>query len=217
LILHDPKRDAFGAYRVLVIPTVVIVDGQGKVVHAMPGFLPRFKEILAEALMVAVGKESQEQFDQSIDPKAQAAGHETVRADRLVHLGSELTRHGLYEMAEARYTEALALSPGHTGAKLGLGDLMLRQDRLSDAEPLFRSLLAANPESLDAALGIASVQVKRGGAEVEKALTSVRALVEKNPNQPKARYLLGQIYERQGDCTKAAAEYKRAVELMLDR
>ncbi len=213
VILHDPKRDAFGAYRVLVIPTVVVVDGKGKVVHAMPGFLQRFKEILLDSVLASTGKITPEQFD----PKAQGTAHDTVRADRLVHLGIELTRHGLYDLAEARFTEATKLVPGHTGATLGLGELMLRQDRLADAEPIFRSVLASNPDSLEAALGLAAVQVKKGGDDLPKAETALKAILEKDPKQPRAWFLLGQIHERRGDIAGAMTEYRKAAELAIDR
>ena len=218
VILHDRKREAFGAYRVLVVPTVVVVNGKGKVVHAMPGFLPRFKEILTDSLLCAAGKETPEQLARTIDAgKSQAPPSESVRADRLVHLGTELTRHSLYEMAEARFTEAIALCPGHAGAKLGLGDLMLRQGRLADAEPLYRSVLAADPGSLDAAMGIAAVQIRAGGDGVSKAEASLRSILEKSPTLPRAHFLLGQVYEIRGEWSKAAAEFRTSTELLLDR
>ena len=217
VILHDPKRDAFGAYRVLVLPTVIVVDGKGKVVHSMPGFLRRSRDILTEALLTATGKEPEEQFERTIDPKAPDVPHEAVRADRLVHLGAELTKHGLYEMAEARYTEATSLVPGHIGATLGLGELMLRQNRLTDAEPLFRSVLAVHPDSVDAALGIASVQLKRGGDDLPKAEAGVKAIIDKDPTQARARYLMGQIHEQRGEFAAAMAEYRKVAELLLDR
>ena len=217
IVLHDPKRDAFGAYKVLVLPTVVVVDGKGKVVHAMPGLFQRFKDILTESILVAAGKETQGQLDQVLDPKSSTVSHEALRADRLVHLGAELTRHGLYELAEARYTEANSLVPGHVGAKLGLADLMVRQDRLNDAEALFRSVLSTNAESMEAQLGVAAVQIKRGGEDLNKAKAALDAIVEKDPKQARATYLLGQIQELRGDAAGALASYKKAAELLLDR
>ncbi|MBS0198682.1 MAG: tetratricopeptide repeat protein [Planctomycetes bacterium] len=216
-VLLDPKREAFGAYRVLVIPTIVVIDGKGKVVYAMPAYLQKSKEMLAEAILVAIGKEPPEQFEQSIDPKAGPETHQTLRADRLAHLGGELTKHGLYEMAEARYTEATTLVPGHVAATIGLGELMLRQDRLAEAEPLFRSVLTAHPDSLDAALGIAGVQLRRGGDDLTKAYTTTKALIDKNPKDPKARYVMGMVLERRSEPAAALAEYKKAAELLLDR
>lgn len=217
IILHDPKRDAYGAYQVVVIPTVVVVDGNGKVVYCMPGFLPHAREILPASILAAEGKLTPEQFERAIDPKVQAPSHEVVRADRLSHLGAELARHGLFEMAEARYREALALAPGHVGASLGLGDLLTRCNRLDEAASLFRSVLDAHPDSQEAAMGIAAVQIKRGGDELAAAETALNSVIEKNPKQPLAHYLRGQVLELRADIGGAMVEYRRAAELMLER
>ncbi len=217
IILHDPGRRAFEAYRVLVLPTVVVVDGKGRVVYSFPGFLQRSKELLSDALLSATGKEPAEQFERAIEAGAAGAAPEFIRADRLANLGGELARHGLFEMAEARFSEATALVPGHVRATLGLGELMLTQDRLADAEPLFRAVLAAHPESIDAALGLAAVQFRRGGDSAAAAEAALRAIVDKDPSHPRARYLLGQVYERRGDAVGAIREYRKALELLLER
>ncbi|MCA9285374.1 MAG: tetratricopeptide repeat protein [Phycisphaerales bacterium] len=216
-ILHDPQREAFGAYRILVIPTVVIVDRHGTVVQAMPGPVPQFKDVLTESLMLAAGKE----LPAGTLPDGSAVRRPTTpegeRADRLVRLGTELVHHGLFEEAEARFAEAMAIQPGHVAAKLALADLMLRQDRDADAEAIFRSVLTAHPDSTDARLGIAAVQIKRGGDELESAQRTLAEMVAKDPNLPKARYLLGRAYEQTGNIPAAAIEYRRAAELLLDR
>jgi len=217
LILHDSDRQAFGAYRILVIPTVVVIDGKGIVVYSFPGFLERSKDLLTEALLAATGKKTTEQFEQAIEPIGPAATHEAVRADRLANLGFELVRHGLLDLAEARFIEATTLVPGHIGATLGLGDLMLKQNRLDDAEPLFRAVLASHPDSIDAATGLADVQIRRGGDDLAKAESALKAIIDKDPSQPRALYLLGQIHERRGEAATAMSEYRKALELLLSR
>ncbi len=217
MILHDPMREAFGAYHVLVIPTIVVVDTQGTVFYSMPGYLQPSKSLLTDAILAATGREPVEQFERLIDPNTATESHDEVRADRLVHLGHELMRHGMYEMAEARFTEATSLVPGNEGAMLGLGELMIAQDRLDEAEPLFRSVLVAHPDSADAVIGIASVQLRRGGDGVASAQASIESLIEKDPSQPRARYVMGLIYERLGNTSSAAAEFKAAAELLLNR
>jgi hypothetical protein len=103
LVLHDPRREAFGAYRVLVIPSVVVVSGDRKVIYAAPGFLPRLRGLLRESLLVATGQQAPEQLDRALAAGDEGAnGHESSRADRLIHLGEQLARHGMDEMAEAR-------------------------------------------------------------------------------------------------------------------
>lgn len=218
LILHDPKRGTFGDYRVLVVPTLVVVDGKGKVVYSMPGYLQKSKDLLLEAILTSLGKETEAQFEQSIDPKSQnAATPEALKSDRLVHLGTELTKHGMFDIAEARFKEALALVPGHVGATLGLGNLMLKQGKLAEAETSFKALLASNSESQDALIGIATVQVRRGGDDIVAAEKTLKPVLDKNPKLARARFLMGQIREARGDLPAAMAEYRTAAELLLDR
>lgn len=217
LVLRDTKREAFSAYHVLVIPTVVVVDANGKVVYATPGFVQRFKELLSEAILVAAGREAPEQFEKSLDPKSPAPSAESTRAARLVHLGDELVRHGMLDTAETRYGEALALEPKNTPARLGLGSLMLRQDRTTDAEPFFRSVLADDPLNVEAMLGLAIVDIKKGGDHVNDGEAAAKRALERTPNSPKAHYVLGRAHESRGDAGKAAEEYRKAAELLMDR
>jgi thioredoxin-like negative regulator of GroEL len=218
LILQDPKREAFGAYRILVVPTVVVVDGKGVVVHSMPGFLPRFKEMLVEAMLVSAGRESPEEFDRSLGVQGETpADKESLRAGRLAHLADELARHGLDEMAEARYTEARAISPGNVAASLGLAALKLRQGQLDQAESLYRSVLASHADSTDASLGLAEVNLRRGGDALTQAEILLRSVLGADARQPRAHYLLGLVHEQRGHCAEATAEYRAAAELLLKR
>ncbi len=218
IILRDPKRDAFGAYRVVVVPTVVVVDGHGKVVHALPGFLPRFKDILTGAILLSTGKVSPEDFDRVLDPDGvPSPSKETLKAGRLVDLGEQLMRRGMADMAEERFNEALTVVPGHADALLGLGDLMLTQSRLDDAEARFRAVLASTPDSTEATLGVAAVQILRAGDGLALAEATVRQVLAANPRQPRAHYLMGLVQERHGDAPAAAASFKKSAELLLER
>lgn len=216
LILLDPGREAFSAFRVLVVPSIVVIDGAGMVVHALPAYQRRSRDILTEALLVAAGKKTMEEFSRSLPPAAPGPAHEVLRADRLTHLAGELVRHELYDMAEARYAEALVLAPGHAGATLGLGELMLKRGRPDEAESLFRSVLASQPGSLEASLGMAGVQLARGGDELAAAEATLRSVLDRDPSAARARYMLGLIHQRRGDHTAAALEFRAAAELLLD-
>lgn len=218
LILHDPDRAAFGAYRILVVPTVVVVDGKGKVVHSMPGFLPRFRELLAESILVATGAESMEQFEQSLAVAGPLPTDKNRhRADRMVHLGDELARHGLTEMAEARYAEAVDQVPGHIEARLGLASLMVRAGRLEEAEAQYRRVLEDDETNVTARLGIAGVLLRQGTGDMDQAEATLRAVLDKDPLQPRAWYLRALIHEQRGEFAQAAAGYRKAAELLMER
>ena len=218
IVLHDPERRAFGSYRVLVIPSVVVVSPapDRKVIYAAPGFLPRLRGLLREAMLVATGQQTPDQLDRALAAGDEGAeGHESSRADRLIHLGEQLARHGLYEMAEARYHEALALRRDSVEARVALGRLMLRQSKPDAAEEHFQEALRADPSSLEGGLGLVRAQIARGSAELEAAERSVRGLLERAPASAEGQYLLGLILEEQGRIAEAAAAYRAALEQLI--
>lgn len=217
-ILRDEKRESFGAYHILVVPTVVVVDGHAKVVHAMPGFVPRFRELLATAVLTAQGKMSQEEFNALADNGGvPAASPDEVRAERLVRLGRELVRHGLYDTAAEQYAEAMKIAPDSVDAKQSMGVLMLRQGKHEEASVLFRAILAKQPDSAAASLGLAEACVgsERAGG-IAEAESLVESVLKVEPKNPRAHYLQGRILEAQGKNDGAKAEYRRAAELLIE-
>ena len=217
-VLRDPDRRAFGDYRVAAMPSVVVIDRDGRVVHATAGLTPRLEDVLTDSLLFAAGRLSAAQYEAALNPPpATTSVGADVRADRVWQLARQLARRGLDDMAAEKCAEALALDPRHVPAHLELGVLMLKRQRLPDAERHFRAVLAEQPASAEASLGLAFVQAQRGGAELDQAEKTVRELLARNPAQPRAHFLLGLINERRGKPQDAAAHFKRAAQLLLER
>ncbi|VAX38609.1 hypothetical protein MNBD_PLANCTO03-1949, partial [hydrothermal vent metagenome] len=190
----------------------------GIVVYAMPGFLPRFSELLTQSLLVSTGQMTNEAFEASlaasngkvvIDPNE-------LRAERLVHLGEKLLGHKMDEMAEAKFLEAIEVSAGYVPARLALGDLYRRQGELDKAEAQCGAIVKADPDSTVGRLALARVWVARGGDSLNQAEAAVRGVLERHPETARAHYLLGLIFEARGDIPAAAASYRTAAELLLD-
>jgi Tfp pilus assembly protein PilF len=136
-----------------------------------------------------------------------------------VQAARELMRQSLFALADIRLREAIKLAPDHLGAQLARADLLLRQNRLPEADAAYTAILAAHPDSSDAALGVAAIQIKRAppGDQLAAVEASLNILIAKNPSLPRAHQLLGSVYEQRGDAARATAEYKKAAELALDR
>jgi peroxiredoxin len=221
IILHDKDRRAIGAYEVAVLPSVVVIDTHGRVVHAAAGLVERFKDVVTDALLLATGKLSPEQFDLTLHPVTTTApGEDTLRSERLARLADQLVRRGgatMEDLAAEKYAEAIRLDPQNLSARLGLGELSLRRRRLPEAEAQFRTVLRSEPESADAGIGLAFVQLLRGGSELDEAEATVRKVLARNPSQPRAHYLMGLIFEQRHKTEDAAASFRKAAELLLER
>ncbi|MGA2499676.1 MAG: tetratricopeptide repeat protein, partial [Tepidisphaeraceae bacterium] len=215
---RDPERQAFEAYRVVAMPSVVVIDREGRVVYAVAGLVPRYADLVADSLMYACGKLSADALERSLHPVPTTQASDTdIRADRLAHLAFQLDRRGLPDMAAEKYREALGLNPDHTSAHMGLAGLLLKTRRLAEAEAQFRLVLAKQPDSQQALLGLAFVQTLRGGSELDEAEKSVRGMLARSPALARAHYLLGLISEQRNKPQDAAASFKKASELLLDR
>lgn len=215
-ILHDPRRTVFGAYHVAVVPSVVVIDPEQRIVHAVAGMGTRFSDVITDAALFSVKKLSEASFEQTLRPEPAAVVSEAVqRAERLTQLARQLAERGSPDLAIQKYQEALSSSSDYAPANLGLGKLLLQRRRLAEAEARFRAVLASDPNSVEANLGLASVQVQRGGEELRDAERIVRELLAANPGAARPYYLLGTIQEQRQQCEAAMASYKKAAELLM--
>jgi len=217
-VLHDPARQAFGAYQVAVMPSIVVIDKQGRIVHAVAGLLGRWADLVRDSLRYAAGQITAEQFGALFAAHpATAPSDNQVRAQRIAQLAKQLARRGMDDAAMEKYAEAIKLDADPPAPHVELGILHLKHRRLAAAEAEFRVVLNDRPAFTEALLGIAFVQVQRGGAELGLAERTVRGVLAANPSLPRAHYLLGLVQEQQGKAEDAAASFKKAAQFLLER
>jgi len=216
-ILHDVRREAYGDYRVAVMPSVVIIDGEGRVVHALAGYTARLKDIVNDALLVATGASSYEEFERGLRPAPAPIDEARVRAARVTSLARQLSRRGLNDLAVEKYREALDIASDYAPARLGLATAMLDTGRLADAEREFRGVIVADSSSVEASLGLAYVLTLRGGAELKEARAIVRHLLKNDPREPRAHYVLGLVQQQAGEIDDAIVSFRKSAELLMSR
>jgi Flp pilus assembly protein TadD len=216
--LLDPDRDAFGAFHVIVMPTIVVLDKEGQRVHSMPGFLPRMPETVLAAVRFARGEITRAAFDEVLKPHQQVRQTDDQKhAARLVLMADKLRTRGMLDAAVERFNEAIALDPEQVGALIGLGRVWAQRRELEKALEQYRRALKIEPESIDALLGIAFVLLERGGDDAEESFRMASKLAESSPEDPRVHFLLGTIHDRFNRCEEACASFRRSAELMLDR
>ncbi|MCP3904905.1 MAG: tetratricopeptide repeat protein [Planctomycetes bacterium] len=217
IILHDVTRQAFGDYRVAVMPSVVVIGADGRVVHSVAGYTDRFKDIMNDALLVATGASSYEEFEKTLRPEATPVDEARVRAGRITGLARQLARRRLDDLAVEKYREAIAVAPDYAPARIGLATAMLDTGRLAEAEREFRAALEASTSSVEASLGLAYVLTLRGGDDLKEAREIIRDLLRDDPDEPRAHYVRGLLHQQSGETEEAMASFRTSAELLMVR
>ncbi len=215
-ILHDPDRRALADYRVIVLPSLVVVDANGAVILSCAGYPLNFRDMVGDALLYAAGQLSAGEFDRRRGGLSQATTPKrSTRAQRLAALGVQLARRGSLELAVDTFRQAITADDECVSARIGLGTCLLNRGEPAAAEAEFRRALEIAPDSTESALGLIRVQIHRGGDELAAAATRLQELRQRIPHDPRVLYFTGLVAEKAGDSETALGSYRRAAELLL--
>ena len=122
-------------------------------------------------------------------------------------LGLAYEKSGNFEAATKAYNDALALDPKDTETSLHLAQVYLRQNRAPDAETKFRQVLANEPESQPALLGLAqSLDLQKK----PEAIEAYREYLAKNPNDAVSHEHLVQLLIANGKNDEALVEMQKS-------
>lgn len=217
-VLLDKELSAFGDYGVVVLPTVVVIDRLGRISLFLSGYSLFFQDLVEDAILLAMGRITQEQFDSSRFVSQENAGSEAPvrRAWRLTGLAEQLMRRNYCELALQRYREALTLDSTYLPAKIGMARCFVRLNLLPEAEHQLQEVLEADARHLEANLIIAHVEILRGGEEIQAAEDRLERILAATPTHPEAHYMLGLAYEAQGQKDLALSHYKKAAQYLLE-
>ncbi len=216
VIVHDKSRKAFGAFGIITMPSVIIVDAQSRVVHTMPGLSPRFGDIVSSALLLAANKIEPDEFKQVLHPTAAPPSNNRKRAQRIVKLARQAVHRGMDDMAITQYTRAIEIDPSYTQARLALGYILIQNAQLDEAQGTFETILEQDPVNTNAQLGLASVHIKRIEGDLGKAETIIREVLRREPNNPRAHYTYGLLFEKREQFKAASERFKKAAGYLLN-
>jgi tetratricopeptide (TPR) repeat protein len=121
-------------------------------------------------------------------------------------LGLAYEKSGDIEKAAGAYEGALALDPKDTETSLRLAQLYFRQNRPAEAERKFRTLLASDPQSAAALLGLAESLELQKRPEAEEAY---RNYLQARPDDAAPRERLVHLLIANGKYDEALAESEK--------
>jgi len=154
------------------------------------------------------------QLTEAADCFRDALRHQPVYVAALVSLGVAL--HGLQRPTEALpyFDQALRLAPQHPGAWMNRGNLLLDLDQTKAAEECFRKALSLRADYVEALIGLALIQERRGQhQDAERILTDV---IRRDPGRHEAHYNLGNLHYSRHQVELAIACFEETLRLRQD-
>jgi tetratricopeptide (TPR) repeat protein len=122
---------------------------------------------------------------------------------------------GRYDEAVGSYEEAVRLNRAQAAPSpwppLNFGLLLVRLDRLADAEPLFRESARLDPRFAQARYQLGVVLEKTGRSK--DAIRELEEAARLDPKYPEPQYAMARLFRRLGDPAKADAALQRFQEL----
>lgn len=116
--------------------------------------------------------------------------------------------------AYAHFREAARLTPGWALPEVGMGLVLLRENRTDEAAQQLEHSLALEPENVDALLASGLLCSQRGATgDAQKFFARA---VELDPQRPESHYGLGQVLAEQGNLRGAVEQLADAVRLRPD-
>ncbi len=119
-------------------------------------------------------------------------------------------RRGNLEKAAVGYLETLAIDNHFTPARLNLAQLYYSQQKLTEAENLYRIIIAQQPNASDAHYSLGLLMAEQGNFK-QAAISLENAAV--TGNNPRAWYNLAILYQQRGRVLEAEKTYLKALEL----
>ena len=147
-ILLDKDQQAFGDYGVIVLPSVVLIDKEGKINLALSGLPLAFSDIVEDAILFSTGRMTREEYEssRSAPPGAPEKEEAAAKVSRLTGLAGQLMRRGFGELALERYREVLGLDGGYLPARIGMARCFIQLNRLPEACEQLQKVLQAEKD-----------------------------------------------------------------------
>lgn len=132
-------------------------------------------------------------------------------ADTAAAQGRHLAASGDLHAAEVAFRAALAMTPNHSAATLGLGTVLAEAGRTDEALDVLGTLSPGSPEGREAAPLIARLRLAAGSDGLLTDGEAVRAL-ESDPRDPAANLSLGRSLASRGEYAEALAHLLTVVQ-----
>lgn len=209
----DPDRSLYGRLGLIVFPTTIVVDREGKLAHVISARAPDYAHVLDTYIRHALGMISDSELENALKARASSEGSPKSLASTHRAAARLLREKGLYNAARDELHKALENVPDDPDILLDLADLNLYTNDLDAAEQVITKVLASHPEHRRAQQIKGIILYRRG--QLDQAETVLLDALSLNPDPSRVHFYLGCIYERTDRHAKALEHYREALRRLL--
>jgi len=175
---HNPEAEQFLRAATTLKPTAHVEEGQARAWISLAHVL--------------------ENRDPAQALQAYAKAAELTPKDLEPHLsaGQLAERQKDFALAESEYKKALALDPNSSDATIGLTNIYMKSNRVSDAEPLLRRLAAER--SGDAVVHLQLGRILATEQKNDDAISEFQTALKLSPNDTEAQREVADLYSAAG-------------------
>jgi len=210
----DVSRDLYAKLGLIVMPTTIIIDKQGKLAHVIAIHRSDYAYDLEAHTLHTLGILNDKQLADRLAVHTYERGTPKSRATRHRAAANLLRKKGLAESAEAELKKALALDPENNDILLDMAEIELERGQLDNAKEIIDKSLKQNADNRRAQLlhGMFLFQTD----QLDEAKTVLEKVLILNPDPARTHFYLGLIAERQEDYKSAVMHYREALLRVLD-
>ncbi|MFO0974140.1 MAG: tetratricopeptide repeat protein [Phycisphaerae bacterium] len=212
-VVLDAARDAYGRIGVIVLPTTLVTDGDGKIAYILAGHDLEYRRAVAADLALLAGRISADEHRRRIATTQPPGAGPADNAARLCRTAELMEARGLTQEAIGELNRAISLDPTCDTAYLQLARIRARSGDLATAEKLIADVLRRNPAQRTAKLELGTVRFMQGKFDDAAALLQESLVL--NPDTARTHYWLGRVYAAKGDAAQAAEHFRAAVEKLV--
>jgi tetratricopeptide (TPR) repeat protein len=220
LSIHHPMgldvgREVYGALGLVVLPTTIVVDREGRLVRVISSYKSDYEHVLGSYVRHALGLIDDDELEEELTTRTYQRNRASDRIARRRASARLLRESGLDRDAENELRAALEIDPAHADTRLDLAMLYVDDERLEEAGTLAAAVLKDDPGHRRGKLVLGIVHYHRGRLDEAEALLREALLL--NPDPIRTHYYLGLISEQRGDQSAAITHFKEALGRLLRR
>ena len=208
-LVLDAQRTFYSKLGLIVFPTTVIVNKDGKLDSVISLHNSDYRQALDAHIKHALGKLTDAQLDEQLaarptedaSPKNAASSHRA--------LARLMREKGQLDAARSELTKGLELDKDNREIMLDLADLNLATDDLEGADAMVQKVLAAQADHRRAKLLKGEILLRKGKLDESQAV--LEEALTLNPNPELVHYYLGRVMEAKGDKDQALKHYHEAL------